>query len=74
MTSDLSKITCGPGPSAARLQILIDFALELHGRILAMPSADQGCARMELSILLGQITEAARDTAAGIEALVVDHT
>ena len=68
MASDLSKITIGPGPSAARLQLLIERALELSRGMPAMPRARHNLALTELKTLLEQITEAARDTADGIEA------
>lgn len=68
MASDLSKITIGPGPSAARLQLLIERAIALSRGMAAMPLTSQNLARMELQILLKRITEAARDTADGIEA------
>ncbi|SDH57786.1 hypothetical protein SAMN05216466_11151 [Paraburkholderia phenazinium] len=69
MTSDLSKIANGLGPSAARLQLLIERTLELYGGVADMPFTEQRMALRELNGLLARITEAARDTADGIEAL-----
>jgi len=63
MTSDLPKISCGVGPSAARLQLLIERALELHRQGPILPSSEQCWARKEFSELLKQISAAARDTA-----------
>lgn len=63
MTSDLSKITGGIGPSAARLQILIERALELYRQGPTLPHSEQLTAMAELRRLLPQISAAARDTA-----------
>ncbi|ENG0237587.1 hypothetical protein [Burkholderia multivorans] len=68
MTSDLSKITSGVGPSAARLQLLIDRALELYRTGPSLPLSEQCRARAEFSELLMQISAAARDT---VEAFAV---
>jgi hypothetical protein len=63
MTSDLSKITSGLGPSATRLEILIERALELSQAIAATPHNEQDVALTELKKLFAQITETAHDTA-----------
>ena len=68
MTSDLSKITSGLGPSAARLQLLIERALELYAGMAAMPCTEQHVALQELTGLLPQIAHASRETVDGIEA------
>jgi hypothetical protein len=65
VTSDLSKITNGLGPSAARLQLLIERALELYSGMADMPCTEEHMALRELRGLLAQITEAARKTAEG---------
>ncbi|VVD30880.1 hypothetical protein [Paraburkholderia dioscoreae] len=67
MTSDLSKITSGLGPSAARLQLLIERALELYAGVAAMSCAEQHVALQELTELLPEIAHASRETADGIE-------
>ena len=63
MTSDLSKITSGLGPSAARLEILIERALELSRATAAMSHTEKDVALTELKRLFEQRTEAAHDTA-----------
>lgn len=68
MISDLWKITSGLGPSAARLQLLIDRALELYAGIAGMPCAERHVALQELMELLPQIAHASRETADGIAA------
>lgn len=68
MISDLSKITHGLGPSAARLQLLIERASELHADMDTMSRAEQRIAQQELTKLLPQIAHAARETADGFEA------
>jgi hypothetical protein len=70
MTSDMSKINSGLGPSSARLQILIARASELHTGMALMSSEERHRARSELKDLLPQISGAARETADGIEASV----
>lgn len=66
MTSDLSKITSGLGPSAARLQLLIEQALELYAGAAAMSCAERHVALQELMELLPEIARASRETADGI--------
>lgn len=63
MTSVISKITSGIGPSAARLQVLIERALELYRQGPTLPHSEQLMAMAELRGLLPQISAAARDTA-----------
>ena len=70
MTSDLSKITSGWGPSAARLQLLIDRAVELLRGMATMPPPEREVVLAELDTLFAQMSKAARDTADGFEALV----
>lgn len=67
MASDLSKITSGLGPSAARLQLLIERALDLYAGVGAMSCAEQYGTLQELAKLLPQIARASRETADGIE-------
>lgn len=67
MISDLWKITSGLGPSAARLQLLIDRALELYAGVAGMPCAERHMALQELKVLLAQISHASRMTADEIE-------
>lgn len=59
MTSDLSKITNGVGPSAVRLKLLIGRAFEPYSGIADMPCTEQRMSLRELNGLLAQITEAA---------------
>lgn len=62
MTSDLSKITSGFGPAAARLEILLERALELSRATAGMSHTEKDVACTELKRLFAQITEAAHDT------------
>lgn len=68
MISDLWKITRGLGPSAARLQLLIERALELYAGVAGMPCAERHMALQELMVLLPQIAHASHITTDEIEA------
>lgn len=67
MISDTRKIVSGLGPSAARLQLLIDQGLELYAGMAGMSCAERHIALRELKELLPQITHASRVTAFEIE-------
>lgn len=71
MTSDLSKITCGIGPSAARLQLLIERAQELYRQGPTLPLDEQRKALAEFRELLPRISAAARDTANAFSASII---
>jgi hypothetical protein len=66
MACDMDKITSGLGPSAARLEIIVERALELSRELPKMPVIEQEVVLVELKQLMEQLSSDAYQAAAQI--------
>jgi hypothetical protein len=55
MTCDIASITSGLGPSAARLEVIVERALELSRELPKLPVCEQEIVLVELKQLMEEL-------------------